>query len=118
MPQVFKAARTGGSTPTVRARRATRLVNKGECCRHFGWSRAEFDKKVAEGMPVVEAAHHKGAEWRVNLAAVTRWVRKVEAEEAERSRLYWERQTQRSAEIEAAAARLTELRIRLPKGYR
>jgi phage terminase Nu1 subunit (DNA packaging protein) len=93
-------------------------VNKGECCRHFGWTRAEFDKKVAAGMPVVEAAAHKGGEWRVNLAAVARWVRKVEEEEAERSRLYWERQRQRSAEMKAAAARLTELRVRLPRGYR
>jgi phage terminase Nu1 subunit (DNA packaging protein) len=125
MPQAIEAAQAPGSTPTVRARRASRLVNKSECCRHFGWSRAEFDKKAAEGMPVVEAAQHKGAEWRVNLAAVARWMRKVEEEEAERRRFYRERQAQRSKEIADAAARISasrfpavrRLAVRLPRNW-
>ena len=93
MAQSLKVARrvaqiTTKATTSGHPARATRLVNKSECCRHFGWTRAQFDQKAAEGMPVVESAAHKGAEWRVNVAAVTRWVRKMAAEKAERDRLY------------------------------
>ena len=68
-------------------------------------------------MPVVEAAPHKGGEWRVNLAAVARWVRKVEAEKAERSRLYRERQRQRSDELERIVSEMSPemRRLRLPR---
>jgi hypothetical protein len=61
-------------------------VNKGACCRCFGWSRFQFDKNVIAGMPVIEAASHKGAEWRVDLRAVSRWIEKRRAEEAARRR--------------------------------
>ena len=52
-------------------------VNKGECCHRLGWIRYQFDKNVIAGMPVLQAASHKGAEWRVDLRAVSRWSRSV-----------------------------------------
>src|SRR3712207_4132698 len=81
--------------------RAARVVNKSECCRHFGWSRYEFDQHVLEGLPVVAAAQHKGGEWRINLTAAARWVRqKAAAEEARRQwvrRCYARREAERKA---------------------
>src|SRR5687768_15586533 len=81
--------------------RAARIVNKGECCRHFGWSRYQFDQHVIEGLPVVAAAQHKGAEWRINLMAASRWVRaKAAAEEARQQRVreyYARREAERKA---------------------
>src|SRR3712207_3175898 len=81
--------------------RAARVVNKSECCRHFGWSRYEFDQHVLEGLPVVAAAQHKGGEWRINLTAAARWVRqKAAAEEARRQRVreyYARREAERKA---------------------
>jgi phage terminase Nu1 subunit (DNA packaging protein) len=125
MPQALRAGRTAAKTPTkattsghpARATRTRRIVNKTACCRHFGWSRAEFDKKAAEGMPVVEAAGHKGGEWRVDLDAVTHWDRKVKAEKAERDRLYWARQRERSKEVERIASEMSPemRRLRLPR---
>ena len=81
--------------------RAARIVNKSGCCRHFGWTRYQFDKHVIEGLPVMAAAQHKGGEWRINLTAASRWVRaKAAAEEARRQRVreyYARREAERKA---------------------
>jgi hypothetical protein len=128
MAQSLKVAQTVAQTPTkattpghpARATRTRRIVNKTACCRYFSWSRAEFDKRAAEGMPVVEAAGHKGGEWRVDLDAVIRWDSKVKAEKAERDRLYWARQRERSKEVERIVSEMSpELRrVRLPRWAR
>ena len=104
----------------VSTRKPPRTVNKGECCRRFGWTRHEFDRKVREGMPVVEAAANKGHEWRVNIAAVSRWLREREAEAAERQRRYEARRRQEQEELERALARMSEKRRRalLPRWAR
>jgi hypothetical protein len=78
----------------MKAKPAERLT-KTACCGRFGWSRYEFDKNVAAGMPVLAAAAHKGDEWRVDSAAVQRWLARREAEEAARRRrlqVYFEEQ--------------------------
>src|SRR3712207_6140545 len=94
--------RTPAQPSTRKPVRAARVVNKGECCRHFGWSRYEFDQHVREGLPVVAAAQHKGGEWRINLTAASRWVReKAAAEEARRQRVQ-EYYARREAERRAA----------------
>src|SRR3954465_5422073 len=49
-------------------------VNKGRCCAMFGWTRYQFDRNLAKGMPYVRAAAHKGDEWVVNTAEVAAWV--------------------------------------------
>jgi hypothetical protein len=95
MAQALRSVQEVARTPTRKRAVRARIVNKSEC-RHFGWTRHQFDQKVLEGMPVVEAAHHKGGEWRLNLTAVSRWVRGVE-EEAERRRLCRDRQVSRLA---------------------
>jgi phage terminase Nu1 subunit (DNA packaging protein) len=104
----------------VSTRKPPRTVNKGECCRQFRWTRHEFDRKVREGMPVVEAAANKGREWRVSLAAVSRWLRMKEKEAAERRRRYEERRRQEQEELERALARMSEKRRRalLPRWAR
>jgi phage terminase Nu1 subunit (DNA packaging protein) len=102
-----------GAPSQVSTRKPPRTVNKGECCRRFGWTRHEFDRKVREGMPIVEAAANKGREWRVSLAAVSRWLRMKEKEAAERRR-------QEQEELERALARMSEKRRRalLPRWAR
>ena len=75
-------------------------VNKTGCCRRFGWSRYEFDKNAAAGMPVLRAAAHKGDEWVVDPAAVRRWLARREAEEAERRRRVAEYRQERRREAE------------------
>jgi phage terminase Nu1 subunit (DNA packaging protein) len=109
-----------GAPSQVSTRKPPRTVNKGECCRHFRWTRHEFDRKVREGMPVVEAAANKGREWRVNIAAVSRWLREREAEAAERQRRYEARRRQEQEELERALARMSEKRRRalLPRWAR
>src|SRR3712207_4270816 len=93
--------RTPAQPSTRKPVRAARVVNKSECCRHFGWSRYQFDQHVCEGLPVVAAAQHKGGEWRINLTAASRWVRqKAAAEEARRQRVrkyYARREAERKA---------------------
>jgi hypothetical protein len=66
-------------------------VNKGRCCAMFGWTRYQFDKNIAKGMPYVRAAAHKGDEWIVNTAEVEAWI------EAEKQRLreYMRRSSER-----------------------
>jgi hypothetical protein len=89
----------------AKARPRGERVNKGRCCALFGWSRYQFDQRIAEGMPYVEAAAHKGAEWVVDVAEVQAWL-----EERERARReYWrrrreedERRQRELAEAEAA----------------
>ena len=51
-----KGLALSGAPSQVSTRKPPRTVNKGECCRHFRWTRHEFDRKVREGVPVVEAA--------------------------------------------------------------
>ena len=104
----------------VATRTTPRTVNKGECCRQFKWTRHEFDRRVREGMPVVEAAANKGREWRVSLAAVKRWLREREEEAAERQRRYEERRRQEQEELNRIVARMSEKRRRalLPRWAR
>jgi hypothetical protein len=66
--------------------RPAQPVNKGECCHRLGWIRYQFDKNVIAGMPVLQVASHKGAEWRVDLRAVSRWIEKRKTEKAARRR--------------------------------
>src|SRR3954465_11072999 len=49
-------------------------VNKGRCCAMFGWTRYQFDRNIAKGMPYVRAAAHKGDEWVVSTAEVAAWI--------------------------------------------
>ena len=79
-------------------------VNKSAICRRFGWSRHAFDAAVAAGMPVVEAAVHKGAEWAVDPAAVEEWLEARTAREAERQRRWRETEAARRAEAERQVA--------------
>ena len=58
-------------------------------------------------MPVVEAARHKGAEWRVDLAAAERWVREREARDAAARQRYAERYEREREETERLVARMT-----------
>jgi hypothetical protein len=83
---------------------STPTVNKSECCRRFGWSRYQFDLNAFAGMPVVEAARHKGAEWRVDPKAVARWVAERKAEEIARQRRLQEAYAARKREAERKVA--------------
>jgi hypothetical protein len=49
-------------------------VSKTGCCHHLGWTRYQFDLNVTASTPVIEPAAHKGGEWKVDLAAVRKWV--------------------------------------------
>jgi phage terminase Nu1 subunit (DNA packaging protein) len=82
-------------------------VNKTACCQHFRWSRFQFDKNVAAGMPVVQAAGHKGDEWKIDLTAVARWLRELEEAAAARHRLRQERERERREELERAVAKMS-----------
>src|SRR4051794_27442614 len=79
-------------------------VNKSECCRRFGWSRYQFDTNAFAGMPVVEAAGHKGAEWRVDPKAVARWLTQQKAEETARQQRLQEEFAVRRREAERNVA--------------
>lgn len=77
------------------------MLNKSGTCARFGWTRYEFDLRVAAGMPVVQMAAHKGAEWVVDPAAVEAWLAELQRAAAERRRLRAEargRQQQEEAE--------------------
>jgi phage terminase Nu1 subunit (DNA packaging protein) len=82
---------------------AAERVTKSACCRRFGWTRYQFDKNVTAGMPVAEAAGHKGAEWRVDPRAVARWLAEREAHEAARRRRFQERYAEQQREAARAA---------------
>src|SRR3954454_6735605 len=79
-------------------------VNKSECCRRFGWSRYQFDLNASAGMPVVEAARHKGAEYRVDPKAVARWLAERKTEEMAQQRRLQEQYAERRREAERNAA--------------
>jgi hypothetical protein len=79
-------------------------ANKGAICRRYGWSRYQFDQMVAEGMPYVVAAAHRGAEWSVDPQAVERWLRARAARAAAEERRRRERDAARRAEAERQAA--------------
>src|SRR3954462_10843281 len=83
---------------------STPTVNKSECCRLFGWSRYQFDKHVIAGMPVVEAAGHKGAEYRVDPKAVARWLTQRKTEEMAQQRRLQEQYAERRCEAERKVA--------------
>jgi len=85
---------------------AAERVTKSECCRRFGWTRYQFDKHVLAGMPVAEAAGHKGAEWRVEPRAVARWLAERKAQEAARQHRFRERYAEQRREAERAAEAL------------
>src|SRR4051812_41758472 len=67
-------------------------VNKGLCCAIFGWTRYQFDRNIAKGMPYVRAAAHRGEEWIVNTAQVEAWIE----EEKRRRREYMRRSEERT----------------------
>src|SRR5690242_2175265 len=67
-------------------------VNKGRCCAVFGWTRYQFDRNIAKGMPYVWAAAHRGDEWVVNTAQVAAWIE----EEKRRVREYMRRSEERT----------------------
>src|SRR3954453_15117635 len=62
-------------------------VTKTEICRQFGWTRYEFDRHAAAGMPIAEAAEGRTGTWRVDPVAVKRWLAAREDLEADRQRL-------------------------------
>src|SRR3954452_19801721 len=82
----------------------TEHVNKSNCCHRFGWTRYQFDKHVIAGMPVVEAAGHKGAEYRVDPKAVARWLTQRKAEETARQQRLQEEFAVRRREAERKVA--------------
>src|SRR4051812_42396411 len=77
-------------------------VTKTEICRRFGWTRYEFDRHAAAGMPIAEAAEGRTGTWRVDPVAVKRWLAAREAREASRQRLARE---QREARLREEAER-------------
>src|SRR3954447_4092989 len=77
-------------------------VTKTEICRRFGWTRYEFDRHAAAGMPITEAAEGRTGTWRVDPVAVKRWLAAREAREASRQRLARE---QREARLREEAER-------------
>jgi hypothetical protein len=77
-------------------------VTKTEICRQFGWTRYEFDRLAAAGMPVAAAAEGRTGTWRVDPVAVKRWLAAREAREADRQRLARE---QREARLREEAER-------------
>src|SRR3954464_11571830 len=79
-------------------------VNKSECCRRFGWSRYQFDLNAFAGMPVVEAAGHKGAEYRVDPRAGARWLAERKAQDEARQRRLQEQYAERRREAERKVA--------------
>jgi phage terminase Nu1 subunit (DNA packaging protein) len=90
-------------------------VNKTGCCQHFQWSRFQFDKNVAAGMPVVQAASHKGDEWKIDLTAVARWLREMEEAAAARRRLRQERERERREELAVAKLPVRWRKALLPR---
>jgi hypothetical protein len=94
-----------------------RPVTKSEICRRFGWTRYEFDRLAAAGMPVLEAAEGRQGTWRVDPDAVARWLAEREAREAARRRLARERHEARRRE-EAERARRAEERMRAAESGR
>ena len=87
-----------------------RPVTKSEICRRFGWTRYEFDRLAAAGMPVLEAAGGRQGTWRVDPDAVERWLAEREAREAARRRLARERHEARRREEDERARRAEERR--------
>lgn len=49
------------------------VLTKTTCCALYGWSRYEFDRYVQEGLPYLEAAAHKGAQWLLDPDEVAEW---------------------------------------------
>src|SRR4051794_41931970 len=60
------------------------LMSKAQTCSFFGWSRDEFDRRVAKGFPARKASRSRGAEWEVDSRDAVAWV--VEQEVAERAK--------------------------------
>src|SRR4051812_48606606 len=58
------------------------LMSKAQTCSFFGWSRDEFDRRVAKGFPARKASRSRGAEWEVDSRDAVAWV--VDQEVAKR----------------------------------
>src|SRR3954451_3746734 len=84
-------------------------VTKTEICRRFGWTRYEFDRHAAAGMPIAAAAEGRTGTWRVDPVAVKRWLAAREAREAAGQRLAREQREARQRE-EAERPRRAEER--------
>jgi hypothetical protein len=88
----------------VSQRHQRQRVNKSGCCARFGWTRYEFDQQVAAGMPVIEAAAHRGREWAVDIRAVEDWLLDRQRAARERQRRWQEEQKRREQERARAMA--------------
>ena len=58
-------------------------MSKAQTCSFFGWSRDEFDRRVAKGFPARKASRSRGAEWEVDSRDAVEWV--VDQEVARRA---------------------------------
>ena len=58
-------------------------MSKAQTCSFFGWSRDEFDRRVARGFPARKASRSRGAEWEVDSRDAVEWV--VEREVTKRT---------------------------------
>jgi phage terminase Nu1 subunit (DNA packaging protein) len=92
----------------AKARPRGERVNKGRCCALFGWSRYQFDQHIAEGLPYVRAADHKGEEWVVDTAEVRAWLE----ERARRLREYHRRRDEEQRRARLATEERREVAAR------
>ncbi len=101
--------RVGVSARTTRTQTPApvRTVNKSTVCRHFGWTRATFDKNAANGMPVVAAPANRNGEYVVDPDAVSRWLEKLEEARLERARRYKLAEEERQREVQRILDRMT-----------
>ena len=102
MPATKPASRTRAKSPPC-------IVNKGGCCSHFRWTRYGFDRHVRDGLPVVAAAAHKGAEWRIDLLAVEIWLDERAAAAARWRKAREEQEAARQRETEATHEKLRKI---------
>jgi phage terminase Nu1 subunit (DNA packaging protein) len=49
-------------------------VSRRQCCDILGWTQADFDKAVRDGMPVAERPSGRGTDWVVFMGDVIRWI--------------------------------------------
>ncbi len=49
-------------------------VSRRQCCDILGWTQADFDKAVRDGMPVAERPSGRGTDWAVFMGDVIRWI--------------------------------------------
>jgi hypothetical protein len=97
--------RTKARTPTPTP---VRTLNKAQLCRQLGWTRYELDVKIAEGLPVVRMATHKGDMWEFEYDAVLRWLELQEEQRQERARRYRVAEEARRHENQRIIANMSE----------